>query len=216
MTTVFARARRTQRDRREEAEGRILDATLALVAERGSQVMTLADVGERSGYSRGLPAHYFGSKDGLVARLSIYMVERFRRLFVRGPKPREGLPAVIGRVNAYIKGAQEEPMQFRALQVLLGEASTETGGDAFREALTLANRQALRFFTYQIRVARDRGEVRADVDPECAALVVIGAMRGVLAHWFLSPEDCDVERCRRELIGMITHALAAAPADPER
>ena len=52
---------RTQSDRRDTAEARILDAALRIVAERGTDGMTLAEVGEAAGYSRGLPAHYFGS-----------------------------------------------------------------------------------------------------------------------------------------------------------
>jgi AcrR family transcriptional regulator len=206
--------RRTQVGRRQEAERRILDAALELVAERGSQMMTLADVGERAGYSRALPAHYFGNKDGLVTSLASYMVERFRRIFVRAPKPREGMPAVLGRIDAYIRGAAEEPSQFRALQVLLAEASTEAGGPALRESLVLANRQALRFFAHQIRIAKARGEARADVDPDNAALIIVGAMRGALSQWFLSPEDCDLEPCRQELRSFVAYALAPTLSAP--
>jgi len=58
--------RRTQAARREEAERRLLEAALGVVARRGSVRMTLAEVGEAAGYSRGLPAHRFGSKAGLL------------------------------------------------------------------------------------------------------------------------------------------------------
>ena len=52
-------------ERRSQAEANTLEAALQLVSERGALAMTLADVGERAGYSRSLPAHYFGSKDHL-------------------------------------------------------------------------------------------------------------------------------------------------------
>src|SRR5699024_4887137 len=61
--------RRTQAERRQEAEKRLLDAALEVVARRGSVRMTLAEVGEVAGYSRGLAAHRFGNKAGLLRAL---------------------------------------------------------------------------------------------------------------------------------------------------
>src|SRR5215213_5887599 len=85
---------RTQSDRREIAEARILDAALHIVAERGTDGMTLAEVGEAAGYSRGLPAHYFGSKDGLVDALAEYLVMGYRRRFGEAHELRQGLEAI--------------------------------------------------------------------------------------------------------------------------
>jgi len=59
--------RRTQSDRREVAEGALLQAALSLIASRGVKGTTLAEVGEAAGYSRGIAAHYFKTKDGLPA-----------------------------------------------------------------------------------------------------------------------------------------------------
>ena len=56
------RKRRTQEERREEAERRILEAATRIIGKTGVETFTLADVGEAAGYSRGLPAHYFKTK----------------------------------------------------------------------------------------------------------------------------------------------------------
>src|SRR5690606_32978246 len=69
--------RRTQAERREEAEQRILEAALEIVARRGSVRMTLAEVGEAAGYSRGLPAQRFGNKAGLLRALAASIGTRF-------------------------------------------------------------------------------------------------------------------------------------------
>ena len=61
--------RRTHAERREEAERSMLDAAVRIVAEHGLEYLTLAECGEAAGYSRGLAAHYFGSKDALIAAL---------------------------------------------------------------------------------------------------------------------------------------------------
>ena len=59
--------RRTQQQRREETERRLVDAATSLFAERGSRSVSLADVGRLAGYSSGIVSHHFGSKQRLLA-----------------------------------------------------------------------------------------------------------------------------------------------------
>ena len=59
--TAATPTRRSHAERREEAERRLLEAAMEIVAKRGTVRMTLAEVGEAAGYSRGLPAHRFGN-----------------------------------------------------------------------------------------------------------------------------------------------------------
>src|SRR5947209_1778026 len=66
MTTI----RRTQQQRRDQAEAALLNAAAELIVEDGVHSLTLARVGERAGYSRGLVTHYFGSKQALLQRLA--------------------------------------------------------------------------------------------------------------------------------------------------
>src|SRR3954454_23920151 len=66
MTT----ARRTQRERRDQAESALLTAAAELVVEAGVPALTLARVGERAGYSRGIVTHHFGSKQALLEALA--------------------------------------------------------------------------------------------------------------------------------------------------
>jgi AcrR family transcriptional regulator len=208
--------KRTQLDRRTEAEARILESALELVAARGSAMMTLNEVGERAGYSRALPAHYFGNKDGLVGRLVAYMYGRFRRLYVRGPKARQGMPALVARVQAYVDGAVEDSLQFRALQILFAEATTEPTCTELRDSLVDVNRQALGYFEHQIQAAIAAGEVDPAVSPRGAAIVIAGAMRGALGQWFLDPQGCGPEVWRDELLTMITAALRPGRRGPDQ
>ena len=60
---------RTQAERTAESDARMLAAAVQLIVERGADGMTLKDVGEFAGYSRGLAGHRFGSKAGLFSAL---------------------------------------------------------------------------------------------------------------------------------------------------
>ena len=60
-------ARRSQQQRRSETEQRVLAAAMALIAERGSRGVSLAEVGRLAGYSSGIVSHHFGGKQQLLA-----------------------------------------------------------------------------------------------------------------------------------------------------
>jgi AcrR family transcriptional regulator len=62
--------RRTQQQRREQAEAALLAAAADLVVEGGVRSLTLARVGERAGYSRGIVTHHFGTKQAMVEALA--------------------------------------------------------------------------------------------------------------------------------------------------
>ncbi len=70
---------RTHAERRREAESRIVHAAFEIVARRGVDQLTLAEAGEEAGYSRALPAHYFSSREVLLAAVAEHAVELYRR-----------------------------------------------------------------------------------------------------------------------------------------
>lgn len=177
----------------------MLEAALTLVSERGSLTMTLADVGERAGYSRSLPAHYFRNKDGLVAALAEYMIDRFTRVVLQGPKPRQGLTAVLTRIDVYMSAAATDPMQFRALQVLMTEAITGNASEAARNSLEAVNNAVIEYFERQIAAGIKQGEIRADVGARESAVMMVGILRGVLAMWFLAP-NFDLMQVRASIL----------------
>lgn len=58
--------RRTQAQRREESERRLLEAAAGVIAAEGYLACTLERVGTAAGFSRGLASRKYGSKDGLI------------------------------------------------------------------------------------------------------------------------------------------------------
>ena len=75
-----------QKRRRYEAEQRLLDAAAELIGEIGPGAVTLANIGERAGYSHGLATHYFGSKGAMMARLVDNVADQFHMAtFVQRP-----------------------------------------------------------------------------------------------------------------------------------
>jgi AcrR family transcriptional regulator len=58
--------RRTQEQRSAETRGRLLEATIDLLIERGYARLTTADIAKRAGVSNGARVHHFRTKEDLV------------------------------------------------------------------------------------------------------------------------------------------------------
>jgi AcrR family transcriptional regulator len=183
--------RRTHAQRREEAEQRLLDAALAIVARRGAVRMTLAEVGEAAGYSRGLPAHRFGSKAGLVHALAVTIGARFGQQREQGAALAPGLESIVGNIHFYFSrsraGDQRGPAwtATRALLVMMTEALMEPPSSALRREIVDYNRKALAWFERHIAIAMQRGEIAPGTDAAVTAVILLGAMRGAMLQWLL-------------------------------
>lgn len=200
-----AGTRLTQAERRALAERRILDAALELVARRGSVRMTLAEVGEAAGYSRGLPAHRFGNKAGLLQRVVLNIGARFEARRLALPQHRPGLDAVRSLVSTYFVRDDTRWIETRALLVMMTEGFMEDSelnpyiGEYIRSSISRLEQH--------IRDGIALGEIRADIDPTTAATLLLGALRGVL-HQRLVLGDLRLDKVRDLALQMVDRTLA--------
>lgn len=183
--------RRSHAQRREEAEQRLLDAALAIVARRGAVRTTLAEVGEAAGYSRGLPAHRFGNKAGLLHALAGYIGARFGQQREQGPALAPGLQSITGNIDFYFSRARGGERRddawtaTRALLVMMTESFMAAPSSALRKEIIDYNRKALAWFERHIAIGIERGEIAADNDPAVTAVILLGAMRGAMLQWLV-------------------------------
>jgi AcrR family transcriptional regulator len=87
---VEVREHRTQAQRRAVTRSRLLDATVACIAELGYARTSTTEVVRRAGVSRGAQVHHFPTKADLVASALDHVFERrnaeFRAAFARLPE----------------------------------------------------------------------------------------------------------------------------------
>lgn len=110
-------ARRTQQERREETERKVLAAATALIAARGSRALTLAEVGEAAGYSRGIVSHHFGSRENLLRA-----VMRDARTFTLPDLRDSAADWLAETVRAYLKNITSRSPSAAAFLQMWGEA----------------------------------------------------------------------------------------------
>ncbi|MDX9999536.1 MAG: TetR/AcrR family transcriptional regulator [Phenylobacterium sp.] len=191
---------RTQAQRRAEAEQRILQAAVEIIAERGVDQLTLAEAGEAAGYSRALPAHYFGSREDLIRAVADHLVQGYRRRMEEGPPgglTASGLEALIARIAYYIDDNRRSVSRLRAFHEVLNAALNRP---ALAPAIAQLDQESAAGFVHHIRAAIRRGEISPDVDPEAQGVLILATLRGVMRQWLIAPDRIDLDRIRAEFI----------------
>lgn len=197
-------ARRTQVERRQDAERKLLEAGLELIAQKGVHGMTLSEVGERAGYSRGLVAHHFGNKDGFLRALAHFIRRRFQAAQQKAPPSTPGLALLLASVDLYVSRTGSDS---QAVNAMLTEAIV-FGGPLLQDmrAFTAATTA---FYAEQIRIGIARGEIRADVDADTQAVMLLGMLRGAAAQYLLEPQRVSMKKLRAEVAASVRRALQA-------
>ncbi|MFO1510250.1 MAG: TetR/AcrR family transcriptional regulator [Steroidobacteraceae bacterium] len=192
--------RRTQTGRRAVSEQRIIDAAMHVIGRKGTDRLTLSEVGTEAGYSRGLPAHLFGNKEGLLLRvLDRYLSYVPGRTHFALPdwEPGRGLERLRVIIQGWIGTGVRHPEYFRTYLILSGEAAREgpTGmGVALRAQICAMNHRTRTELARYLRQGRKHGEIAASVDPQHAALLIMSTLSGLLAFWVLDPQAFSLRR----------------------
>jgi len=193
--------RRTQQERRAQAEAALLDAAAELVVQHGVRSLTLARVGEQAGYSRGIVTHHFGSKQALLERLARATQAGF--VPGLGDLP-PGLDRLLRLIDGYIGALGDVGMMNRAFLLLWAEAATASElAPIFRER-DEAFRSDLRS---DVTAGITDGDVRPDVEPGDVAIAVVGQLRGIGLQRLLDPHTVDTARLRHTVTDYWRRAL---------
>lgn len=207
MTTLLeSPLRRTQAARRDESERRLLDATARVVAEQGVSAATFETIGRAAGYSRGLATQRFGSKDGLIEALIADLEARQAELWTHHRlDERPGLEAVLTYVDLYLTHLGDQP-QTRAYFMLLAGAVADAS--ALREAFARTHEGVKQRLSALFAHGKREGDVRPEIDPDAAALMVGGLLLGLSVQWLVDPAT-DLDSIRRTSLSTLRLAFAA-------
>jgi AcrR family transcriptional regulator len=199
--SLATKVRRTQAERREEAEQRILNAAIRLIVEKGYDRFTLADVGDRAGYSRALPAHYFGKKDDLLSKVAQYLVSNYRGSAAAMDGVEPGLPRLTARIRHYVK--QIGSPGSRALGSLFAEARAHP---KIQRTVVDLNRGARVRWEAELQRGVKAGNIRPNIDSGAYASVIHAFLRGQFTFVDLDP-GYNATKTTEAFIGMLSEQI---------
>jgi AcrR family transcriptional regulator len=196
--------RRTQQQRREATERRLLEAATRLFAERGSRSVSLADVGRLAGYSSGIVSHHFGSKQRLLAAV----VEQAQQFDVPASGTL-GLERLSAALSTYLRTLRDRAPGPQAFLQLWSEA---VAADPLLAPL-FAERDAWfrGLLADYIRMGVEDGSIRRDVDPDVHAIALVGLVRGTALQLMSTAADAPIDVLTDQIVETVRRGLAAAP-----
>lgn len=189
--------RRTQAERSGAARERLVRAAMEVIAEHGLERFTLAEVGERAGNSRALPARYFSNKAGLIRAV----VDKVFAARSRPPNGSLGLARLLYHVGARFDG---DPLRLKCLVVIEGEALAH---DGVRALVAQANAGLASRIERHLVAALAAGEIREDVQPQLQAVLIMSGIHGAVRQWSLDPRAIDLGALRDAFVAALRRSL---------
>lgn len=208
--TAAVPVRRTQEERTALSDRLMTEAAIALLIEHGVEGTTLAAIGERAGYSRGLVTHRFGSKAGLLAHVHDSVakswIERVQKLVGK----RVGVVALERVVDALCDFIVEAPDEIRAMY-LLRYASIDPG-TGYRGNVAKVHKAQQRDVQRWIEAGQESGVVRSALDATLAAELFCAAADGLVYRWLVNPKlpVKELHRMLRRQVGVALKDAATA------
>lgn len=195
--------RKSQVMRKRDAETALLNAAEELIAQQGITATSLAQIGERAGYSRGLVNHHFGNKDALIARLAGRAQDWFvsRNAETTASSGRE---AILAAIDTYLEISFGGDKTARAFLVMWG-ASFPDG--ALIEGLSENDARARAGFEEMILTAQSDGSINTEIDPKATATIILGLIRGVAAQSVVAGRGLGREKVKAQCRKFIESAL---------
>lgn len=207
-----SRSTRTNAERRSEAENALLQAAADIIAEKGAEGVTLAEVGKLAGYSRGLPAHYFSDKQGLLVAVVRYIGRRYAEDLARYDFKPSGAHALTRRIGAAYESALQNEIApgqgSKGALALLVSLSESLIDPAMKGPIKAIDDRVLGVLSKELRAGVERGEFRSDIAPEIEATILLGTIRGLIWHWNLDPTGVDLRALCQTHIEMFLASLS--------
>ena len=180
-----SQARRSQAARRDESERGLVRAAIAVISEEGVGAATFEAIAGRGGYSRGLVGQRFGSKRGLIEAVINYLEEKQEaRALLTGIDKLPGLAALVTHVDLYLHQLSlenEGQAYFRLLSSALAD------GSELQAAFAATHGRVRERLVAWVRRGQAEGDIRPEVDPSAAALMIGSLLLGVSMQVLVDP-----------------------------
>ncbi len=199
-----AAPRRTQEQRSDESEQRLLIAAATLIEREGFAAVTFDRVGALAGYSRGLAAHKFGSKDGLVRAVIGFVTARVQQqVDARLAGYADPVDRLLNWTDVMLAEVAADPL-LRAYFVMMAAA---VGNRAEIRTEFLAAHEGVRAeLRSMIEEGQRAGSIAAQVDADALALAIGSLHLGISVELLLDP-DLDMDALRRSVRESISRML---------
>ncbi len=182
----MARPRNKEDARRDE----IVTATLRLILDMGYNQVTLADIAERVGVSKGLISYYFPRKEDVFLAVLEQIVSSLTADFEGFCTADAPAAEKLSKIFTNLFGNQKRARRYYTVVIdYMAQAIRQPEVQEYTQHIYTSYR------TYMERIVRegmDSGEFRA-VDARRAVSMLLGMMDGLVLQWFFDRDSFDLD-----------------------
>ena len=180
----------TQTQRVEISNRRLIEAAAALIAEKGWDATTAAEIGRRAGYSRAMVHARYGSKDAILD--AFFFDDQIKRLSPEPDPTAIGLHEAIGHFDRVQALYREDRDFLRALFVATFEAVKTTS--PLRTRVQALLKRGIDKVETGLRRGVEDGSVRSGLDIARATNDISSAIFGCAYLWTVLGRRYDLDR----------------------
>ncbi len=161
---------------------------MQLIAEKGWEATSAAEIGRRAGYSRAMVHARYGSKDAILDTL--FTTEYEKKLSPVADPDSTGLQQALAHVDRIAQLHADDPDLLRAIFVLTFEAAKTTSQP--HPYIRMWLKRAADTVGGGLRNGVADGSVRPDVDIDLAINDFGGAVLGAAYQWIMQAYPIDM------------------------
>lgn len=157
----------------------ILDAAIAVIANRGVRGLRVEEVAKEAGVAVSLLYYHFGTREGLVRATLDHANER-----AAAAPAGEDADSGYSAVERTLLGELDAAPHVRETSVVWGEVlASAVFEPGLRDQLRAANETWVTLVADRIRAGQQDGSVRADRDPQASAERLTALVDGLSGRW---------------------------------
>ena len=197
---------RTQAERTAASDRAMIDAAIELILERGTDKTTLAAIGNKAGYSRGLATYRFGSKAGLYDEVCKSISRHWLDYLKADVGDKVGIDAMCAALDSFFQFVSDYPREARVLQILYCAAASPES--EYRQTSVNIHQRQQDDVANWVRAGQAERSIRADADPRSTAAQYIAYISGMTYLWLINPRSVDFRKANDDMKAHLKISLA--------
>lgn len=176
---------------RDLRRSQIVVAARAIVAEEGLEALTFSALERRLAFTRGSITWHFRNKDAIVAAVLEDAVAEIDRAAIAAIRAEATLAdRARAVVREMVLGYLGDSNAGQVLVSFWGRLRTDADAAEHNAALYARYRG---YSSDLVRIGQERGEFRADADPEAVGALIVALVLGIALQALFDPRAIDVE-----------------------
>ncbi len=197
---------RTQAERTALSDKAMVEAAIELILEHGTDKTTLAAIGEKAGYSRGLATYRFGSKAGLYDEVCKSISRHWLDYLKADVGDKIGIEAMCAALDSFFQFVSDYPREARVLQILYCSAASPKS--PYRQTSVNIHQRQQDDVADWVRAGQADGSIRASADPKSIAAQYIAYISGMTYLWLINPQSIDFRKANDDMKAHLKISLA--------